>query len=302
PSELCILCHNPSNVDNPAGVTAANGGPIDAAPESSNFKLMIHRIHTGEDLTRDFTNYRSIGGGLFIFNEVRFPGDRRNCEKCHIPGSNLLPLPATEANTVAPRELYSPLGPAAAACLGCHDSTKASAHAQTMTSSSGEACAVCHGTGRDFDVAKVHDVSKSLGEEVPTAVARATGNGSYVADNGDTFGFAFTAMQLDGNGNASGEYQHRNTTKSTLIVVKVLYMKVVGNELWLGGTITKAEGGTEGKAGDDRVIRFQDNFPGTDQRTRMQRLNAGEALNAPKTGNLADDFLRPLVSGNILIR
>ncbi|MBI4297961.1 MAG: OmcA/MtrC family decaheme c-type cytochrome, partial [Chloroflexi bacterium] len=71
PSELCILCHNPSNVDNPAGVTAANGGPIDAAPESINFKLMIHRIHTGEDLTRDFTIYRSIGGGLFNFNEIR---------------------------------------------------------------------------------------------------------------------------------------------------------------------------------------------------------------------------------------
>ncbi|MDO8750519.1 MAG: OmcA/MtrC family decaheme c-type cytochrome [Dehalococcoidia bacterium] len=298
PSEVCVLCHNPSNVDNPAGVTAANGGPIDAPAQSINFKLLIHRVHTGEDLTRDFTIYRS--NGVFNFNEVRFPGDRRNCEKCHIPGSNLLPLPATAANTVAPRELYSPLGPAAAACLGCHDSTKASAHASTMTTPFGEACAVCHGEGRDFAVTKVHDRSKLL-QEVPTAVQRATGVGSYVADNGDTFGFAFTAMQLDGKGNAVGEYQHRNTTKATLIVVKVLYMKLVGNELWLGGTITKAEGGTEGQPGEDRVIRFQDNFPGTDQRTRMQKLNAGEALNSPKTGNLADANLRPLVSGNIAV-
>ncbi|MBI4286637.1 MAG: OmcA/MtrC family decaheme c-type cytochrome, partial [Chloroflexi bacterium] len=298
PSEACVLCHNPSNVDNPAGVTAANGGPIDAAPQSINFKLLIHRVHTGEELTRDFTIYRSIGGGLFNFNEIRFPGDRRNCAKCHIGKSNLLPLPDTAANTVAPREIYSPLGPAAAACLGCHDSTKASAHAATMTTSFGEACAVCHGQGRDFAVEKVHDPSKSR-QEVPTAVHRATGNGSYVADNGDTFGFAFTAMQLDANGNAVGEYQHRNTTKGTLIVVKVSHMKLVGKELWLGGTITKAEGGTEGQPGEDRVIRFQDNFPGTDQRTRMQRLNAGEALKGPNTGNLADANLRPLVSGNI---
>ncbi|MBI2917402.1 MAG: OmcA/MtrC family decaheme c-type cytochrome, partial [Chloroflexi bacterium] len=300
PTQICELCHNPSNVDNAAGVTAANGGPIDAAAQSINFKLLIHRVHTGEDLTRDFTIYRSIGRGQFNFNEIRFPGDRRNCVKCHLPGSNLLPLPESAASTVAPRELYSPLGPAAAACLGCHDSTKASAHAQTMTSPFGETCAVCHGEGRDFAVSKVHDTSKSR-EEVPTAVARATGNGSYVADNGDTFTFAFTVLQIDANGNAVGQYQHRNTTKNHLIEINVTHMKAVGNELWLGGTITKAEGGTEGVPGEDRVIRFQDNFPGTDQRTRMQKLGAGQSLSSPKTGNLADANLRPLVSGNIQV-
>ena len=157
PSELCLLCHNPANVDNPGGVPAASGGPVDAPPQSIDFKFMIHRIHTGEELTRDFTIYRSLGSGIFNFNEVRFPGDRRNCVKCHITGSNLLPLNETAASTVAPREFYSPLGPAAAACLGCHDSKKASAHAETMTSDkAGEACAVCHGEGRDFAVSEVH--------------------------------------------------------------------------------------------------------------------------------------------------
>jgi len=157
PSELCVLCHNPSNVDNPGGVPAASGGPVDAPPQSINFKFMIHRIHTGEELARDFTIYRSQGSGIFNFNEVRFPGDRRNCVKCHITGSNLLPLNETAASTVAPREFYSPLGPAAAACLGCHDSKKASAHAETMTSDKvGEACAVCHQEGRDFAVSEVH--------------------------------------------------------------------------------------------------------------------------------------------------
>ncbi|MDO8635269.1 MAG: hypothetical protein Q7R34_03360, partial [Dehalococcoidia bacterium] len=60
------------------------------------------------------------------------------------------------ANTLAPREFYTPLGPAASACVGCHDSKKAAAHASTQTTPFGEACATCHGQGRDFAVEKVH--------------------------------------------------------------------------------------------------------------------------------------------------
>ncbi|MBI4303987.1 MAG: OmcA/MtrC family decaheme c-type cytochrome [Chloroflexi bacterium] len=153
-AEYCQLCHNPNNVDVPAQVPATFGGPYSVPPQSINFKLMIHRIHTGEELTRDFTIYRTRG--VFNFNEIRFPGDRRNCAKCHVGTSYTLPLPETAASTRAPREFYSPLGPAAAACLGCHDSKSASAHASTMTSSISEACATCHGQGRDFAVEKVH--------------------------------------------------------------------------------------------------------------------------------------------------
>jgi len=154
PTQLCQLCHNPSNVDTPELVPASFGGPFNVPPQSIDLDLMIHRIHTGEELTRDFTIYRTRG--VFNFNEVRYPSDRQNCQKCHLPGSNLLPLPETAADTVAPREFYSPLGPAAAACLGCHDSENASAHAATMTSPFGESCAACHGSGRDFAVERVH--------------------------------------------------------------------------------------------------------------------------------------------------
>ncbi|MBM2824731.1 MAG: hypothetical protein HW402_395, partial [Dehalococcoidales bacterium] len=153
-AEYCQLCHNPANVDVPSLVPASLGGPFKVPPQSINFRFMIHRIHSGEELTRDFTIYRTRG--VFNFNEVRFPGDRRNCAKCHVGNSYLLPLPETNANTQAPREFYSPLGPAASACLGCHDSKKAAAHSATMTSSIGEACATCHGQGRDVAVEKVH--------------------------------------------------------------------------------------------------------------------------------------------------
>ncbi|MBI2849805.1 MAG: OmcA/MtrC family decaheme c-type cytochrome [Chloroflexi bacterium] len=154
-AEYCELCHNPANVDVPQLVPPTLGGPFAVPPESIAFKLMIHRIHTGEELTRDFTIYRTRG--VFNFNEIGFPGDRSNCAKCHVGTSYTLPLPETAANVLAPREFYSPLGPAAAACLGCHDNKPASVHAKTMTDSVlGEACANCHGRGKDFDVQKVH--------------------------------------------------------------------------------------------------------------------------------------------------
>ena len=160
-NEYCVFCHNPAAVDNPDGARAAGREvPAGEVPTSINFRFLIHRWHTGEELTRDFKIYRTFG--IFSPNEeVFFPGDRRNCAKCHVNDSYELPLPSTNANTVAPREFYSPLGPAASACLGCHDSEDAAAHAylQTATFPSGkssEACAACHGEGKDFSVSRVH--------------------------------------------------------------------------------------------------------------------------------------------------
>ena len=115
---------------------------------------MIHRIHTGAELTRDFTIYRTRG--VFNFNEVEFPGDRTNCAKCHVGNSYTVPVPETNTTTVAPREFFSPLGSTAAACLGCHDRKPAAIHAKSMTTDIGEACTICHGQGKDFDVLKVH--------------------------------------------------------------------------------------------------------------------------------------------------
>src|SRR3990167_9828033 len=128
------MCHNPGAVDNPEGARAAGRDvPTGTVPTSINLRFMIHRWHTGHSLTREFKIDRTFG--IFSPNEeVHFPGDRRNCSKCHVGTSYQLPLPATNANTVAPREFYSPLGPAASACLGCHDTQAAAAHAFFQTS------------------------------------------------------------------------------------------------------------------------------------------------------------------------
>jgi OmcA/MtrC family decaheme c-type cytochrome len=118
---------------------------------------MIHRIHTGEELTQEYR----IGANN-VFNEVRFPGDRRDCAKCHLGSSYTLPLPTGIDSVSAPRDYFSPQGPGTASCLGCHDNADAAAHAwlNTTTFPGGtttqEACATCHGTGKDWDAAKVH--------------------------------------------------------------------------------------------------------------------------------------------------
>jgi OmcA/MtrC family decaheme c-type cytochrome len=154
-TEECVICHNP--VEGDQSLRPANLGQ----PESISFQRMIHRIHTGEDLTQDFTII-GFGGSTNNFNDVRFPGDRRNCAKCHAGTTYTLPLPTGIASVTTLRDYFTPQGPATAACLGCHDSKDVAAHAFLMTatfpgaSTPAEACATCHSTGKDFSVEKVH--------------------------------------------------------------------------------------------------------------------------------------------------
>jgi OmcA/MtrC family decaheme c-type cytochrome len=137
----CVFCHNPNFL---------NG---DTPPESLDFKRLIHRLHTGDQLTQTY----------LTFNTLQFPGDRRNCQMCHTTypdgtGTEELPdvEPAGRLATATPTDWYTPMQPTAAACLGCHDSQAAAAHAFTMTAPFGEACATCHGPDADFAVDKVH--------------------------------------------------------------------------------------------------------------------------------------------------
>jgi len=153
--EECVICHNP--VENDATLRPASAG----APESVSFQRLIHRIHKGEELTQEFTIY-GFGGSKNNFNEVRFPGDLRNCSKCHAGNAYTLPLPEGIANVNTPRDYFASQGPATAACLGCHDNRDAAAHAYLNTVTfpgatiSAEACATCHGTGKDWAAEKVH--------------------------------------------------------------------------------------------------------------------------------------------------
>ena len=153
-TEECVICHNP--VEGDQAFRPASAGAV----ESVSFQRLIHRIHTGENLTQDFTIF-GFGGSTNNFNEVKFPGDTRNCAKCHAGNSFTLPLPTGIASVITLRDYFTPQGPGTAACLGCHDNQDAAAHAYLNTTTFGgttpaEACATCHGTGKDWDVAKMH--------------------------------------------------------------------------------------------------------------------------------------------------
>jgi len=152
----CVICHNPA--ENDGARRPASAGAV----ESVSFQRLIHRIHTGENLTQDFTIY-GFGGSQNNFNEVRFPGDTRNCAKCHVnAAAYTLPLQTGIASVNTPRDFFSPQGPATAACLGCHDNRDAAAHAYLNSATfpgsttPAEACATCHGAGKDWAVDRVH--------------------------------------------------------------------------------------------------------------------------------------------------
>jgi len=147
--EECVICHNPMEDD-------AVVRPEEELPaQSIHFKFMIHRIHTGHELTQDFTVY-GFRGSVHNYNEVAYPGDRRNCEACHMPGTYGLPLPGSALPTITMRDPYTPMEPGTATCLSCHDSIDAAAHAFVNTAPFGEACSACHGDNREFSVEKSH--------------------------------------------------------------------------------------------------------------------------------------------------
>jgi len=144
--EFCVICHNPTTQDN------------QTPPDSWHLKYMIHKIHSGENLTMDY----SIGNGNSYW-DIRYPGDRRDCLACHAAVASgaqqtyELPVPDTALPTLSTRNPYiQVMQPTTAACLSCHDTKAAAAHAALNTATFGEACVICHGVGTEFAVSKVH--------------------------------------------------------------------------------------------------------------------------------------------------
>jgi len=151
--EYCIMCHNPQGTD------AARRPAEQMPPETIHFKVLIHKIHTGEDLNGPYTVY-GFGNVAHDFTDVRFPGDRRECSICHVSGTEQVPLPEEAAPTVIRQgsETVAVFQPTRSACTSCHDSLTAQVHASIMTEpvSGVESCAVCHGPSGNASVARVH--------------------------------------------------------------------------------------------------------------------------------------------------
>lgn len=98
--EYCVTCHNPGSTD------ANSGNTVD-------FKVMIHKIHAGEDGAdvQDGGEYAiwGFGNSKHDYSTVVFPQDLRNCTKCH-DGADAQTPDGDNWKTV----------PSTAACTTCH--------------------------------------------------------------------------------------------------------------------------------------------------------------------------------------
>ncbi|MCK5359610.1 MAG: OmcA/MtrC family decaheme c-type cytochrome, partial [Gammaproteobacteria bacterium] len=138
-TQLCVTCHNPGSTD------ANSGNTVD-------FKVMIHKIHRGEDLPS------VVAGGEYSiygfrdtkhdFSDVALPQNIRHCTKCH-DGSD----PDTPEGDNWKTQL------SIVACGSCHDDIDFSkdgsgsppvdptGHPGGIVSDNTE-CITCHATGR----------------------------------------------------------------------------------------------------------------------------------------------------------
>jgi OmcA/MtrC family decaheme c-type cytochrome len=135
--------------------------------------VLIHKIHRGPDLTDPYLLFTPDGTATNV-QDLLFPGDLRNCQKCHvtdaagnrtellIPDKGVLgpDVQPTAHHRIDAKEtiletIETP--PITSVCTSCHDTPVTAAHVQLNTTPAGiETCGICHGDGRDAAVDKVH--------------------------------------------------------------------------------------------------------------------------------------------------
>ena len=164
--EMCVLCHNPSENDSSVRSTATTPSDKNLPPQSVNFALMVHKIHTGETMQSFNQTYTIVGfgGSHNDFSDVRYPAmtptggvpDTAKCYMCHITGTEAI-FPIGKNNVLDTQGRISPVAATTSACTACHMSLSALSHAVSQTDPKfGESCDVCHGAGAQFDVTQMH--------------------------------------------------------------------------------------------------------------------------------------------------
>ena len=178
----CVMCHNPGSTD------YNTNNPID-------YRVMIHRIHFGKELTKDYKVVSLVIKGTDASGNVSGLGysqDVRNCVKCH-DGS------ATATNKTAQGDNWKG-NPTRAACGSCHDGinfatgkglTLADAAKGLTVSANGHVggskaddtqCVLCHGTA-DIPTYHIAATPPNAANALFTGGTNGNTNSSWLAGN-----------------------------------------------------------------------------------------------------------------------
>ena len=109
--QVCVVCHNPGSQD-----FHNNGASVD-------FKLMVHKFHMGKSLTQDYLVHNSVARKTDtsktpnVVTGVTFPGQIKNCSKCHDGGSGSALVKTAQGDNWKTK-------PSKSACFACHDDYK----------------------------------------------------------------------------------------------------------------------------------------------------------------------------------
>jgi OmcA/MtrC family decaheme c-type cytochrome len=114
---MCVLCHQPQNVD------PSTGNSLDA-------KVFFHALHMGSSLptvvgtaTKPGVPYQIIGymNSVNDFSTVVDPAMTQRCEVCHTQAPTTPPATGTTPPPIAAQAKAFLLEPSRAACGGCHN-------------------------------------------------------------------------------------------------------------------------------------------------------------------------------------
>ena len=146
-TKYCVTCHNP-------GTDVAPGVTVD-------FKVMVHRIHSGPNLpsVKAGTPYMI---GSADFSNVGYPQDVRHCTKCHNGDAVLKAADVNIAEVTTQGDNWKTV-PSRAACSSCHDNvdfaTGANHGPSNLAIPSDTVCVACHSdTGVAGSVAVSHEI------------------------------------------------------------------------------------------------------------------------------------------------